>query len=350
MTNVDPIRSTLLLLIAFAISWVGVALFRKWSLRRRMLDIPNERSSHTTPIPRGGGLVIAVVGLVGYSIISVTFETPFSLGYFIGALVVAIVSWIDDLYSLAFWQRLLVHIGAAAILVTDLGYWHQLKIPFTASELSLGPIFGSILTIVWIVWLLNSYNFMDGIDGIASIQAIVAALGWAALGFALGLEGLFLFAALFAAVTLGFLFHNWPPAKIFMGDVGSAFLGFTLAAMPLLARAETKVEMPVLPLVGMLFVWFFVFDTVFTLLRRMIHGERFWEAHREHLYQRMIIRGMSHLRVTLLYGAAAAVIATCAVLAFIFTGNYVALNVFFLLVLTGSLIWVGTRNNVDASA
>jgi UDP-N-acetylmuramyl pentapeptide phosphotransferase/UDP-N-acetylglucosamine-1-phosphate transferase len=126
-----------------------------------------------------------------------------------------------------------------------------------------------------------------------------------------------------------------------MGDVGSAFLGFTLAAMPLLFGAETEERMGVLPTLAVLLVWFFVFDTIFTLLRRAVKGERVWEAHRGHLYQRMVIGGMSHRAVTTLYGSAATLLASFALLALIYRGNFGVLTVCLLLVLTAGQMFLG---------
>lgn len=327
---------------AFAASWLGVAIFRRWSLARDLLDVPNERSSHSAPTPRGGGLVIVLVCLFGYLAIHLIFAVPFSTGYFFGALMVAVVSWLDDLYSLPFWSRLIVHIAAAGVLVADLGFW-QGAVLHPSLEVNFGPVLGAILTIGWIIWLLNAYNFMDGIDGIAALQAAIAGAAWAIFGFYFNLPGSFLFAGVVACVSLGFLVHNWQPAKIFMGDVGSAFLGFTLAAMPLLFGAQTQQGITVLPTIAVLFVWFFVFDTSFTFIRRAVNRERVWEAHRGHLYQRMVISGMSHRVVTTLYGLAAVLLAAFTLLALIFSGNHWLLSLFLLLILTAGQVFLGLR-------
>lgn len=341
MTNF-AILTTLLFVSAFAAAWIGVEIYRRWSVARDLLDIPNERSSHSVPTPLGGGLIIVLVGLLGYLAIHLLFAVPFSKGYFIGALLVAVVSWLDDLYSLPFWSRLIVHIAAAGVLVADLGAW-QGGILFPSIEVDFGMVFGGILTIGWVVWLLNAYNFMDGIDGIAALQAVVAGVAWAIFGLHFNLPGSFLFAGVFASVSLGFLLHNWQPAKIFMGDVGSAFLGFTLAAMPLLFGVETPERMAVLPTVAILFVWFFVFDTIYTMLRRAVNRERVWEAHRGHLYQRMAIGGMSHRTVTILYGSATGLLAASVLLALIFGGNYALLSVSLLVILTLGQTYLGLR-------
>ena len=324
-------------------TWLGVELFRQWSVKREFLDVPNERSSHSSPTPRGGGLVIVLTCLIGYVLIWLVFDVPFSAGYFAGAALVATVSWIDDLVSLAFWKRLLAHFVAAGFLVADVGVWNEVAIPLSSSTLTLGPVIGAIVTVGWVVWLLNLYNFMDGIDGIAGTQALVAGAGWAAVAMILKQPGLLLFSAVFSAASLGFLIHNWPPAKIFMGDVGSAFLGFTLAALPLLAQPKAGAWQAVLPLIGVAFVWLFFFDTVFTLVRRIIKGERFWEAHRGHIYQRMVIDGLSHRFVTVFYGTAAAILSALTVLFVQFGGIMVPLTISFLVLIAASQTYAAFR-------
>ena len=327
---------------AFAISVIGVGLFRQWSHRRELFDVPNERSSHITPTPRGGGLVIVIVCLTLYLVVG-ALGLPFSWGYFCGALLVASVSWIDDLYSLPFWSRLLVHIAAAVILISDVGFWSQLFIPLTATTLAVGNILGILLTVGWIVWLLNAYNFMDGIDGIAALQAILAGIGWAILASFLDLGSTFLLSGILAASSAGFLIHNWQPARIFMGDVGSSFLGFTLAALPLIGSAEARKDIPILPTVAVLFVWFFIFDTVFTLIKRLIGRRRVWEAHREHIYQKLTIEGWSHAPVALLYNAAGAVLIVMVLLSVISSGIYPLLTFLSLTFLTLVTGYLGVR-------
>jgi UDP-N-acetylmuramyl pentapeptide phosphotransferase/UDP-N-acetylglucosamine-1-phosphate transferase len=145
--------------------------------------------------------------------------------------------------------------------------------------------------------LTNAYNFMDGIDGIAGGQAVVAGLGWTIIGFMGEQSFIGLVGVLLAASSLGFLFHNWPPARIFMGDVGSAFIGFTLAVIPILAAQRD----PRFMVVGILVVWPFIFDTAFTLVRRLNNKENIFEAHRSHIYQRLVIAGYSHRFVTFIY-------------------------------------------------
>ena len=286
----------------FFLTYGGIEIYRRWSLKNSILDVPNERSSHQNPTPRGGGVIIVIVCLAAFSIIN--FFLPVALGwnYLIGALAVAAISWLDDLFRVNILWRFAVHALAAVIMLNG------------ASNIYL-PIYGNVeigsaarvIWFLWIVWLLNAYNFMDGIDGIAGMQALTAGIGWSVLAWALGFENIFYYAALVTLAAAAFLFHNWQPAKIFMGDVGSAFLGYTFAVIPLLAQREAGGNLPGgysgWFFAGIVFVYFFVFDSVLTFLRRALAGEKVWRAHRSHLYQRMTGKNWRHSGVTVLYGA-----------------------------------------------
>jgi UDP-N-acetylmuramyl pentapeptide phosphotransferase/UDP-N-acetylglucosamine-1-phosphate transferase len=288
---------------AFALAYFLTGGLRRW-IGQRLLDIPNARSSHTRPTPRGGGLAVVAVALGGS-----WFVLPFMpaginaqqwLIFTLGALLIAGVSWLDDLRSLSTVVRFAVHLAAAILACFAFGVWDTAVLPALGC-CKLG-LWGWGLTLLWIVGLTNAYNFMDGIDGIAGSQAVMAGLGWTIAGIMLPHPFLSAFGLLLAASNLGFLGHNWPPAKIFMGDVGSAFLGFSFAALPLMAGQQD----PRCMLIGVLFVWPFVFDATFTFLRRLINRENVLAAHRSHLYQRLVITGLSHQAVTLLYAGLAA--------------------------------------------
>jgi UDP-N-acetylmuramyl pentapeptide phosphotransferase/UDP-N-acetylglucosamine-1-phosphate transferase len=298
-----------LLPLAGAATYFGVDGVRRWALRHHALDIPNQRSSHSRPTPRGGGLAVAVVTVLGWVALGIAFQ-PAMCGsalwaYALGAGMIALVSWFDDLYSLSPLARLAVHALAAFLAVFVLGYWQRIPLP-TGQNLGLGYA-GPVITAVWIIGLTNAYNFMDGSDGIAAIQAVVAAAGWACLGWLAGAQPVVNLSLLLAAASLGFLLHNWPPAGIFMGDVGSAFLGYSFAVLPLIALRENGPLAAASPLIGLLLVWPFVFDAALTFLRRLARGEHVLAPHRSHLYQRLIIAGYSHRFVLLLYGGLATV-------------------------------------------
>ncbi len=295
-------------------TYFGVALFRRWSLKRGVLDHPNARSSHVIPTPRGGGLVLAVVTLLTYLLACQLTGFAPSWGFVGGAGLIVAVSWLDDVYSVPFFWRLLVQSGAAALLIISDGYISSISIPGFVPAFDIGRV-GILLTFCWIIWLVNAYNFMDGIDGIAGVQALTAGIGWLLLGINWELPTAYVLGGTLAFVSFAFLMHNWPPARIFMGDAGSAFLGFVFAALPMLVRTENRENASVLPLAAVIFVWPFVFDSVLTFLRRAARRERVWLAHREHLYQRLVMSGNTHLSVTVLYGVISAVITAVALFA-----------------------------------
>lgn len=289
-------------LAVFAATVLGVEMFRRWSLRREILDVPNERSSHSVPTPRGGGLIIFLVSIFTFFIYQQISGGLVFWGYYAGALIVAAISLLDDVRAVSPLVRFLFHSLAAVAAVWFFGGFGTISIPFGGIVES--GLWGDLLAFFWIVWLINAYNFMDGIDGIAAMQALTAGFGWSLAGWFWGIEFLWFFGGILVFSSLGFILLNWQPAKIFMGDVGSAFLGYSFAVMPLLAK-DTLVETNQasnLIWVAVIFVWFFVFDSVFTLFRRLLRGEKVWEAHRRHIYQRLVILGIGHAFVTCLYG------------------------------------------------
>lgn len=302
--SVHTMEIGVILVVVAASSFLGTGWMRLWA-ERHMLDMPNERSSHTLPTPRGGGLVIVVGSLLGLSFSYPFFGSLFPIqivtSYGIGALLIALVSWWDDLRSLSNRVRFGTHAAGALLILFVVGFWHQISLPFV-SAIPLGWM-GIPLTFLWVVGLTNAYNFMDGIDGLAGSQAVIAGAGWAGLGWLSGEPLVSLLGLLVAGSSLGFLLHNWPPARIFMGDVGSAFLGFSFAALSVVAAQQH----PRMAVVGILLLWPFIFDTTFTFLRRLSRHENVFAAHRSHLYQRLVIAGCSHRAVTLLYSGLAVV-------------------------------------------
>jgi len=281
-----------------------------WTLARGIIDTPNARSSHTRSTPRGGGLsIVIVVTAVAGVIAAIRPDELLRIGgAIVPALAIAAVSWLDDVHALRNRTRFAVHLLAAVAAVAVLG-------PVSRVDLgSFGMLgFGLLawpLTLLWIVGLTNAFNFMDGSDGIAGITAAAVAAGIAAAAAACIDGPVAVIAAAFAGSALGFLTSNWQPARIFMGDVGSAFCGFLLAVLPLAVGADAVPE--VLP-VAVLALWPFIFDTSLTLLRRLWAGENIFQAHRSHLYQRLLIAGWSHRAVASLYGGLAAFGATIAV-------------------------------------
>ena len=285
---------------AACLAWLVTRQIRNWAERLQILDMPNHRSSHERPVPRGGGAAIVIICLVAWGGLwwcQTADVAPMMASYFVGAFLITIISAMDDLHHLSSATRLLAHVAAAAVLTIGCGYWREIALPLLGN-VPLGWL-GLPLVLVWIVGLTNSYNFMDGIDGIAAAQAIVAGLGWFLLGRIVGQWAISLLGLLVAASGAGFLIHNWSPAGIFMGDVGSAFLGYTFAFLALKGGQKD----PRMCVAGLLLVWPFVFDSTFTFLRRLGNRENVFAAHRSHLYQRLVIAEWSHAATTLLYAA-----------------------------------------------
>jgi Fuc2NAc and GlcNAc transferase len=274
---------------ALVTGWV-----RREAVRRLWLDIPNARSSHRVPTPRGGGLGIVIASGAGFLALWLigAIGTNLCAALLGGGLAVALIGFRDDRQPVAAGLRLAVHFGAAAWALAWLGGVPPMQ--FGARLVDLG-IIGDVLGAVAIVWTLNLFNFMDGIDGLAASEAsfIAFAGAWLAAGAAIGKVPAA--SVVFGAACIGFLPWNWPPAKIFMGDVGSGYVGYVLALLALVAMWQSPVA---------LFAWlslgavFFV-DATITLLRRALRGERAHEAHRSHAYQWLARSWGSHGRVTL---------------------------------------------------
>lgn len=270
----------LAIILVFLTSFLLTAMLRKYALSRSMIDVPNARSSHSIPTPRGGGLAIVItvmLSLVGLYLTGAIEFAVFASLFFAGGLV-AIIGFMDDHGHIAARWRLMGHFCAAAIVLFWTGGLPI--IDFFGTPLNLhyaGYVFGSL----YLVWMLNLYNFMDGIDGLASIEAICACLGMCVVYLIAGPTSLIQVNMLFAFAVAGFLYWNFPSAKIFMGDAGSGFIGIVLAGLSVHAAWLSA---------DLLWCWLillgvFIVDATVTLLRRLLRGARVYEAHRSHAYQ-----------------------------------------------------------------
>ena len=288
------------LIISFVVCSLGVYLFRRIaSSSTRLLDIPNERSSHSRPVVRGAGIAIVVTVLAGYL---VSTGSKASIAYVVAAAGIAILSFLDDIRSIPLLIRLIAHFIAATAVVYWCGGYPGVTIPLLGASVDFG-LPGILITILFIVWMTNAFNFMDGIDGVAGVQGVAAGLGWMLVGIQSGQPPMAAIGALISGTCLAFLLFNWQPASVFMGDVGSTFLGFTLASLPLIT-AETSVTARSEGLLfACSFLWLFLFDTVYTRLHQILKLRPFWRAHREHIYQQMAVYGMSHKAVAGFFGA-----------------------------------------------
>jgi Fuc2NAc and GlcNAc transferase len=287
-----------MIIVAFLASALFTALVSRYLVGRKLLDIPNRRSSHSVPTPRGGGISIVLVFLLTV-LWFVHRGTLFSsLGWALigGGLAVAVAGFLDDHFRVPARLRLLIHFAAAGWALWQLNGMGPLHLGWIIWDL--GWV-GQLLALVGLVWMINLYNFMDGIDGLAAVEALCASgLGGLLLAWS-GLGGLAEGALALAAASAGFLMWNWSPAKIFMGDVGSGFLGFVFGV---LAISSAK-ERPWLLWPWLILLSVFIVDSTLTLLRRLVSGARWYEAHCRHAYQHAARRWGSHSKVTLTIAA-----------------------------------------------
>ena len=280
---------TIILTMAGAYAITG--LRRQYALAANQLDIPNSRSSHFRPTPSSGGIGIVVAflgGLLGLYLSNDISSTTFGI-YSIGGALVAGTGLIDDFRHLSASFRLIVHYTAFGLAL----YAQLHGTPFQLSPLSNWFMIIGIISLL--VWILNLFNFMDGIDGIACGEAIFTLLSATAILFCLhGMNGQIFVAITLASACLGFLFWNWPPAKIFMGDVGSGFLGYVIGCLML----ETTLTNIKFFWVWLILLGVFIVDATLTLIRRLANFEPFFKAHCNHAYQKSARKYGSHKKVT----------------------------------------------------
>jgi Fuc2NAc and GlcNAc transferase len=281
-------------LIIFAASSLMTWVLRRYALARSIIDIPNARSSHSVPTPRGGGVAIVFSFLAALPILAANESLPLhAMWSMLGAgAVVAVLGFLDDHGHIAARWRLLGHFIASVWAL----YWLGGMPVITMFNLEIDLAWlGHVLAVLYLMWMLNLYNFMDGIDGIASVEAICVCLGACLLYWLGGFGSLIVAPLLLALAVAGFLYWNFPPARIFMGDAGSGFLGIILGMLSLQAAwVSSKLLWVWLILLGV-----FIVDATVTLLRRLLRGDKVYEAHRSHAYQFASRQFGRHLPVTL---------------------------------------------------
>lgn len=283
---------------ALAVSFLLTLAIKRTAGGLGLIDVPNERSSHALPTPRGGGVAIAISSLAAMGVLAALGIMPAHLFLAIapGGVAVAAVGLIDDIRPLSARVRLFVHFMAATwavVCIGPVGFFQHFA-PHTPEFRWLGDA----ISTVGIVWFLNMYNFMDGIDGIAASQALFMCAGVVLLAlFSAGIAYTAPAAIVVGAAACGFLLWNWPPAKIFMGDVGSGYLGFVFAVLGLASGAHSVFG----PWSCLILAGVFAVDATFTVVRRFLSGKQVTEAHRTHAFQ-LLARSMGHRKVTLSVG------------------------------------------------
>lgn len=305
------LKGSIFIAAAALMSWLLASRVRLYALDK-LVDIPNERSSHSSPTPRGGGLAIVITVLGGVIVAGIMRWIPLDLTLALagGGTMIATVGWIDDHRDVAARIRFAVQVAAAVWAM----YWlHGMpRLSIGVAGVDLGFV-GTILGLLGILWAINLYNFIDGIDGLAAGEAVTTGTIAGLMLAAMGHPGLALISLLIAAANLGFLPLNWAPAKLFMGDVGSGTLGYLFAVLSI--ASENAGAVPVL--IWVLLLGAFVFDATVTLFRRIGNGERWYQAHHSHAYQRMVQAGRSHAQVSSMILGVNLVLAVLAIVAWL---------------------------------
>lgn len=290
--------------LAAAISFLVSLWFIKKADRIGLIDVPNMRSSHTRPTPRGGGIGIvlgaaaAMVVCFLAGIIESSFKYTAIIGGFLAA---ALLGFYSDKHNISALSRIVLQVLIVVITIGMIGCPKSLSIGgFIIRTGCMATVYGSI----WLVAAINFYNFMDGIDGLAAAQGVISGIAIALFGVVLDNGPLIPMGLVLSGASAGFLLLNFPPARIFMGDAGSYALGFYIASFSLI---DKRLVIPIVMVLGV-----FIFDTVVTLTKRIVRGEEWYQAHREHFYQRAVKLGYSHLQVTLAISAASALLTAMA--------------------------------------
>jgi UDP-GlcNAc:undecaprenyl-phosphate GlcNAc-1-phosphate transferase len=285
---VIPEQTLIAVLVAFAASAALTPMMRKLAERRSWIDEPNHRSSHTNPIPRVGGVAFIVATLIGVGIGTAQLEW-WMLGIGLGAVLVAVAGWRDDIQPLGVVAKFASQGAAAVLAVLLLEPRILIELPFRSATLS--PLASGVLAVIWIIAVVNAFNFLDGLDGLAAGVALVTAAALA--GMVPGSAPLLM---PFAAAIGGFLLWNTDPASIFMGDVGSQFVGYLLATAVLMPGPTDTGAVPVLfvfaPVLG---------DAAVTIARRLVRGSSPFAADRNHVFHGLAAMGITHRAVAIRY-------------------------------------------------
>lgn len=285
------------LFIFFVLAFAMTYFMRAYALKKNIIDNPNERSSHSIPTPRGGGVAVVCSYLLALAFLIYSQQLTLHIGLTLMAagFVIALLGFLDDHGHINSMLRLAIHFFVAIGVVISLGGFAEVTI-FNGVQLG---FIANIVAVLFLVWLLNLYNFMDGINGIASVEAITTTASMAMLYYLLNTSLNSDLLWLLAACVFGFLLWNFPKAKIFMGDACSGFLGLTLGILALIALKENLA----LFCAWIICLGVFVVDATYTLIKRVLSGYKMYDAHRSHSYQILSRKWGSHTPVTLAIAA-----------------------------------------------
>ena len=288
--------------ITLIISTVITYFIRNFSIKNNLYDIPNERSSHSMPIPKGGGLSIIILLIITTSPLFYfqMISREIFLSIIIGMFIVSIIGLIDDYKNLPILIRLFGYTIGAIIALYFIGGVNSLFESnhnfFKCCDINISKFggIGPFLAVLFVLWLTNLYNFMDGTDGFAAIQTICVSLFCSFLFYSSDNYALVIIMLCMTSSTIGFLYWNWAPAKIFMGDVGSCSIGFFFGLITLYSAKEEIIPISI----WLILLAPFIGDATFTLIKRIIKKEKWYEAHNSHAFQKLFQHGLSHRQLT----------------------------------------------------
>ncbi len=321
----------IILIVSFSLTFLVKVIAQK----KLLIDIPNERSSHVTPTPRGGGLAIAVSWFAGISYLNFTGNMDVNLYYaLLSGILISGISFLDDIYTLKSLPRMIIHAISTLIALYFIGGLKVIDFGFFTIE---NTIILTILAFIGIIWFINLFNFIDGIDGHSSGGALFIALA------------LFFFVKdtvllVLAAAVLGFLPWNWQKAKIFMGDIGSTLLGFTMAVLLIYYNNHEQFSI----VSGLIITAVFWFDATFTLIKRFLNKENIGLAHRKHAYQRIVQFGFSHQKTVLIVALINLILFGLIYFSILFEVKSVFLLGFTILFLFSIYKWVDTKKSFNS--
>jgi len=332
----------LLLVSVVLVSAFFTNLIRHLSIKYKFYDIPNDRSSHDARIPKGGGIPIIVIVFLSIAILLFLEKIDFyiSISLLLGIIIISATSLIDDFKSLSVTFRAIAYTFGAALsfyLIDGLA-----TITIGNNDFNL-KYFSYPLCVLFIFWMTNLYNFMDGTDGFAAVQTICVSLFCGILAYISSEISYAIILLCIAASTIGFLFWNWSPAKIFMGDVGSCSLGFVFGLLSIHTEKNGLISISI----WLILLAPFIVDTSLTLIKRIITGEKWYKAHNTHAYQRFYQSGFSHgqlaialLKINLL------IIWPCAYIANIYKNLELAMLIL-VYCFMGSIWLIGQKNLIS---
>ena len=313
-------------LLTLLVSTIMVPFVIRFAKRIGAVDKPDNRKVHKNVMPRIGGLAIYIAFLVGFILVSSFIELPVSI--MIGATIIMLTGFIDDKFQIKPWQKMLGQFIATVIILSDGLFIKFLTVPFFEQSVQVSLWIAIPISILWIMGVTNSVNLIDGLDGLASGVTIIAASAIFIMALIMDdVQVAFLSITLIGA-TLGFLFFNFHPAKIFMGDTGSLLLGYLLAVLSMIGFKQVTMITLIIPIVILAVP---IIDTTIAIIRRKLNNQRIMDADKNHLHHRLLAAGFSHRQAVLFIYSIALFFGTSAIL--VYNANLLTSIIIFVLIL-----------------